>query len=1252
MVKKGVQGGQVTRERADDVPKAVAVPVEWGDESAPKARPAKAAAASLASVRRPLEALPIEEEDLEELETTEPDEGPEPVDRDDVSEPPEPDDEPEADEEPAAIAKARAPARAPAKRSSPPAVSGKGTGMKLAAVAVVLVLVCAGLGAMLLYKPGGGGGGKPKPPAVVNDTVATPDVFISEVMPAYAAYGSTTPFVEVRANSTAVPDLKDWKLTTYDNDSFLFPSSPVTNDPAYVLANFTPSSPVLSLGASDEMGLYDPQGRLVDFVRWGGGNSNTSRGVWPAASPGVFPAQGDSISRLDSGRFDPAAWSASPPSPGEPNIYAVDMSGVRQVLWIHTGRSFDASIGAGGAFSLPPGRWVPKALLLEAASHLEYSIRQLRRLGDPLPVRDNAKGSPVLEFWLTNGSVYRGITETSGRVSLDLGDNRHVNSYVCAREMACLIELAKWGPPTERNLFLREGLATAEGMRTAASEITPSLPSIDGLWMDMRAAGLYNPFDNGRDLSAPFIFPWSYDPDHLAPSWLFYDSCERRFVESGLGSSLAQALLFAGKDPYSSLPEQLGRNLTVLYWDWLAGRTAPGYKYATPLVQWSGDLGPRTLDGSGMVPAWTAWTGRFNISFSGSAELRLATDPGSPGPIQFTTVSARTGVLLARNVVQPGQSVGLVASDLRPLDELMLLAGGGEVSGGMAYHASQLPPPPSDLDPRDGSYSNQSRPVFGWSKVAGVASYEVQLSRDRTFAITELEARPSTNAFQPASNLTEGRHYWRVRGWTVLGNPTEWSGAFNFTVDTVPPFAAPSIGEPRYRASPDDLWNVTQATPIGFTHEATETVFFRFSDNETWQNYSNPFVLGGDEGTWTVQYYSRDGAGNAQSVQVLGLHLDTRPPVLSIGFGSPSFAAAPGDVLNLTTSTRVLISSKDNWSGVKEVKYRLDSKPFIPYTGELNLSGMPEGLHVISATSTDRLGNGAPLLMEQFFIDMTPPVFNFQNLSNGTFLNGKRLINVVGADRSGIASVSYLVDNVAQYTQYSPPYDWLWDTSQLSDDSHLVQARAQDHVGNIAGIGVTVGTENTVPSTTLAIGEPKYRAAPLDTWNVTGSTFFNLSVVHTGHSDIPTWYTIDGVYSEGRSFKLQGLPNGPHNLTYGSRGLSGLNETAKCITVNIDNQPPQPVITGPLQSDIVLGNISLNASEVTGATDVRNCTFSYSQDTVNWIEIAVDDNGADGWSVFWNTTSVANGNYWIQAEMVDLIGNKAFQSIVVLVQNP
>jgi hypothetical protein len=147
------------------------------------------------------------------------------------------------------------------------------------------------------------------------------------------------------------------------------------------------------------------------------------------------------------------------------------------------------------------------------------------------------------------------------------------------------------------------------------------------------------------------------------------------------------------------------------------------------------------------------------------------------------------------------------------------------------------------------------------------------------------------------------------------------------------------------------------------------------------------------------------------------------------------------------------------------------------------------------------------------------------------------------------------------------------------------------------------------------------------------------------------WYTIDGAYYEGTSFKLLGLPSGRHNLTYGSRGVSGLNETAKCISVELDNNPPAPVIVGPAQDEVVCATVLINVTDSTNATDIRNCTLYYSTDSVNWNCIGVDANGADGWNVTWDTTLISNGNYWLRAEMADNVGNIGFIMISVLVQN-
>jgi hypothetical protein len=129
------------------------------------------------------------------------------------------------------------------------------------------------------------------------------------------------------------------------------------------------------------------------------------------------------------------------------------------------------------------------------------------------------------------------------------------------------------------------------------------------------------------------------------------------------------------------------------------------------------------------------------------------------------------------------------------------------------------------------------------------------------------------------------------------------------------------------------------------------------------------------------------------------------------------------------------------------------------------------------------------------------------------------------------------------------------------------------------------------------------------------------------------------------------MHNGRHDITYGSRGVSGLNETPKCISVELDNLPPAPSIAGPAQDEVVCGTVLVNVTEASNATDVLNCTVYYSTDSVNWKYVGVDANGLDGWNVTWDTSLLANGNYWIKAEMADFLGNRGSIMISVNVQN-
>lgn len=132
-------------------------------------------------------------------------------------------------------------------------------------------------------------------------------------------------------------------------------------------------------------------------------------------------------------------------------------------------------------------------------------------------------------------------------------------------------------------------------------------------------------------------------------------------------------------------------------------------------------------------------------------------------------------------------------------------------------------------------------------------------------------------------------------------------------------------------------------------------------------------------------------------------------------------------------------------------------------------------------------------------------------------------------------------------------------------------------------VNITV-YDATPPTTTLEIGEPKYRKEPMDGWNVTLNTSFTLTA-EDEYSDINfSWYTIDGdyyVYTVPFNFSSYG--EGEFNLIYGSEDLAGVNETGTLIVIYVDDSEPITTlnIDSPKHGD---GILEINVTSMTQFT--------------------------------------------------------------------
>ena len=97
--------------------------------------------------------------------------------------------------------------------------------------------------------------------------------------------------------------------------------------------------------------------------------------------------------------------------------------------------------------------------------------------------------------------------------------------------------------------------------------------------------------------------------------------------------------------------------------------------------------------------------------------------------------------------------------------------------------------------------------------------------------------------------------------------------------------------------------------------------------------------------------------------------------------------------------------------------------------------------------------------------DYEAPVVNIFSPVGGTTVNGTVLVEVIASDNIGVNQVSLYANGVLIGTDGSSPYQFSWDSTDVSDGSATLTAYADDNSGNqgqSANISVTVANQEPV----------------------------------------------------------------------------------------------------------------------------------------------------------------------------------------------
>ncbi|MEW6685949.1 MAG: FlgD immunoglobulin-like domain containing protein [Candidatus Edwardsbacteria bacterium] len=93
------------------------------------------------------------------------------------------------------------------------------------------------------------------------------------------------------------------------------------------------------------------------------------------------------------------------------------------------------------------------------------------------------------------------------------------------------------------------------------------------------------------------------------------------------------------------------------------------------------------------------------------------------------------------------------------------------------------PATPSLISPSAGSFTCGT-PTFVWGSVSDGNKYQIQIDNNSDFTSPEINIVLPDTAYTPTASLLEQTYFWHVRAEDVAGNPSVYSPAWQFTVET------------------------------------------------------------------------------------------------------------------------------------------------------------------------------------------------------------------------------------------------------------------------------------------------------------------------------------------------------------------------------------------------------------------------------------------------------------------------------------
>ena len=580
---------------------------------------------------------------------------------------------------------------------------------------------------------------------------------------------------------------------------------------------------------------------------------------------------------------------------------------------------------------------------------------------------------------------------------------------------------------------------------------------------------------------------------------------------------------------------------------------------------------------------------------------------------------------------------------------------------------------------------------------SGVASATFQRSPAGANTWTNVAAADTTAPFTASWTTTtpgDGLYDLRVTTADKAGNTFTSALVTNVRVDNTAPTGA--ITAPAAAANVRGTVNVTSSSADAGSGVASAQFQISPAGAGTWSNLGaadtvSPYAASWDtttfaDGLYDLRVTTTDNAANATTTSITNVRVDNTAPTGSI--------TSPLSSANIRGTVTVTSDSADTGSTVASALFQRSpagadtwtnvaaADTTTPFTASWVTTTPGDGLYDLRVITTDKSGNTfTSALATGIRVDNTVPVVSTAVASGavGAFQSGTKiyfksnaagsfsLVTTVTDAGSGAASATFPVLTATNWTTHTAETDttpvngpytstsFAWATGATAPGTYTVTGA--DAAGNSATNAFTFTADAVAP--TGAITAPAAAANVRGSVSVTSNSADATAGVASAQFQISpaganTWANLgaaDTLTPFAAAWDTTAFSDGLYDLRVVTTDNVGNAFTSTAIAgVRVDNTAPTGSLTAPAANAFVSGaSVAVSSNSADGGSTIANAQFQTApHNSGTWSNLGAADTTTP-YSVTWNTTTFANGQYDLRVITSDKSGN-TFTSVPLMVE--